>query len=349
MGTRAIWVVVALSCMLSCVRPVLAQSSADRALAEALYDEGRRLMTEGRYADACAKLYESQRLDPATGTLLNLAACREQEGKLATAWLLFKDAAAAARRDGRQDRVEYAEKRAEELSPRVSRLTIEVPAGAALPGLEVKLDGVVVRSAAWGLPTPLDGGTHVVEAAAPGHAPFRGEVQVGVEQANQSLEVPVLAPEAEPRTSTPTTAPSVVAAPDVGTPVGEPVTVPVASAPASPSQRGLGIGVYVAGGLTLGLAASAVVTAVVANGLARDFDEANADPNRTVPERQDLHDEAKTMQIANTALSGVAIVGAAVTTFLILKRPRREVGGGRWRVATWASTTGGGVVVGGAL
>jgi len=57
-------------------------------------------MKQGDYAAACPKLEESQRLDPALGTLLNLADCREQEGNVATAWSLFRDAESLARRGG---------------------------------------------------------------------------------------------------------------------------------------------------------------------------------------------------------------------------------------------------------
>jgi hypothetical protein len=124
-------------------------------------------------SEACPKLAESHRLDPATGTLFALALCHEQEGKLASAWAEFNDAEGRARQEGRQDREALAKERAAALLPRLSSLTVDVsPEAAAHEGLEIRVDGNPLARPAWGVAVPTNGGEHRIEATAPGKAPW---------------------------------------------------------------------------------------------------------------------------------------------------------------------------------
>jgi hypothetical protein len=147
--------------------PALAQPTPDdKAAAEALFEHAKVLMKEGRFAEACPKLEESQRLDAGVGTMLNLGDCYEKSGKTASAWAEFLDAAASARAAGQPEREKRARERAAVLEPRLNRLSITV--AAEVPALEVQRDGVPVQKALWGTPVPLDPGDHNVVAAAPG-------------------------------------------------------------------------------------------------------------------------------------------------------------------------------------
>src|SRR3954470_4044560 len=49
----------------------------DRAAAQALFDQAKELLARDNVTGACPKLEESQRLDPTSGTLINLADCYE--------------------------------------------------------------------------------------------------------------------------------------------------------------------------------------------------------------------------------------------------------------------------------
>jgi hypothetical protein len=150
----------------------------DPARAEQLYELGRKLMAEGRTSAACASFAESDRLDPATGTLLNLAACHEAEGKLATAWAEFREAQAAARHDGRDDRERFAAEHVAGLEPRLSYLRIIVAPQGPADTIEVKLDESVLGATSWGVAAPIDPGPHEVTARAPGRTPFLERVVV---------------------------------------------------------------------------------------------------------------------------------------------------------------------------
>ncbi len=161
------------------------------ALAEALYQKGRELMAAKDYAAACPKFAESQRLEPATGTLLNLAACHEAEGQLASAWLEFTTAEQAARRDGRADRVLFAQERLAALATRVPSIRFRV-SNTQSSDLELRLDGVVIAVTARDVEMPLDPGLHEIQASAPGRRPWSTKLQV-VEAQKVTLEVPELA------------------------------------------------------------------------------------------------------------------------------------------------------------
>ena len=141
------------------------------AQAEVLFREGRDLMAAGKYAEACAAFEQSQKLDPATTTLLNLAACREKLGQLATAWGLFLDAERQTRSasdSAGQQLHDVARSRARKLEPRVSKLAINVPDESKIDGLEIVRDRQRIEAVMWNRALPVDGGTYTITAQAPG-------------------------------------------------------------------------------------------------------------------------------------------------------------------------------------
>jgi len=165
--------------------------SSSKVTAEALFEDGRRLMTEGKYADACPKFAASERLDPSTATLLNLASCYERQGRTATAWATYKEAASAANAVGRNDYLTAAERHASALEPNLARLTLNVE--EPIEALHLERDGVAVERAEWGIAIPVDPGPHLVSATASGHKSWSSTVEVTQSAAHVTLVVPPLA------------------------------------------------------------------------------------------------------------------------------------------------------------
>jgi hypothetical protein len=171
-----------------------AAGAGEKVTAEDLFQQGVELIGKGKWADAAAKLEESNRLDRAAGTTINLADCYEHMGKLASAWTLFVEAAAVfGRRTPPDARAETARTRAEALFPKLSRLSIDVPEGVrATKGLVVKRDGEDVGAAQFGTGIAVDPGTHAIEVSAPGKKAWSAEVKVGGDAAKVTLAVPAL-------------------------------------------------------------------------------------------------------------------------------------------------------------
>lgn len=123
-------------------------------------------MEEQDYPAACRALRASLELERAVGTLLNLARCREFEGRTATAWSLFAEAESLARRLGDQARETAAHENRTRLEPTLLRVRVRVdePGNSA----RLLLDGEEIPLGSVGLPLAVDPGSHVVEFHEPG-------------------------------------------------------------------------------------------------------------------------------------------------------------------------------------
>ena len=134
------------------------------AAAEALFESGHEAMSKGDYDTACARFAESNRLDPAVGSLLNLAACEEKRGRLATSWQLFKRVMSDL--PPGDDRYPIALRRASALRPRVPHVTLRLASDAPRQ-TTVKYGPVVLGQASFDVPLPFDPGEHTLLVGAP--------------------------------------------------------------------------------------------------------------------------------------------------------------------------------------
>ena len=187
--------------------PALAQepSPRDPLAAEALFERGKLLMDQGHTPEACAAFGESQRLDPAGGTLLRLALCHEAAGKLASAWLEFGEVVRVSKEGTGepaklQERVRLAREHLSAIEPRVPKLAIRVQPAARVDGLRVSANGLPRNEGTWDVFLPVDPGDIVVVATAPGRRESRVTVHVaeGQQQNVELLPLAALAPPPAP-------------------------------------------------------------------------------------------------------------------------------------------------------
>lgn len=154
---------------------IAAAQPRDRAAADTLFQAGRDAASRDDFSTACQRFEESNRLDPAVGTVLNLANCREKLGQTASAWQRYREA--LEKLPAADQRVALATERAKALEPRVPYLTLEL-ADASARDVTVLRDGVELGRASLGLALPVDPGDHEIVVKAAGRADSRTAVKL---------------------------------------------------------------------------------------------------------------------------------------------------------------------------
>jgi len=284
--------------------------------ARQLFNDGRTLVGEGKYAEACPKFEESLRLELGVGTQFNLADCWEHIGRTASAQALFLGAAASAKAAGQAERQQVLHDRATALEPRLSRLVIDV--AATDPKLSVKRGDLPLDSDAWGKAVAVDPGKYTITARAPGKKSWEKQVEVTAATPLVTVQVPEL--ESEPvKAATPAkaapkqaAAPADAAAADHG--------------PSSINYRALSVaGIGLVG---IGVGAVMGVKYLSANGDAKDICPSNH--NCSIKQIQDhdrLVDDAKSdrrWSYAGFGVGAAALVGAGALWYF--QRPRTASG-----------------------
>jgi serine/threonine-protein kinase len=264
-------------------------------------------MQDGRHAEACPKLEESQRLDPGGGTLLNLALCHEAIGRYATALGELTEARGIARREGRQDRVDLAQEHLDAIGPKLSFISLDVTQLGGIAGVEVFRNGRAISPNAWSTRIPVDPGLQTIEARAPGHATFKTELEVK-EPGVQTVRIPPLEklPEPPPAQPPPVAPPSVVVPPSV--PNGAPATSPMVWA---------GIGLGTAG--LVSLTAGSIAAGIAAMKRSESEDIAPECDDGCSQEAVDRNDEAiVAADVATGTLVAGSVLGATGLVLLIV-------------------------------
>ena len=142
-------------------------------------------------------------------------------------------------KEGRKDCEKIANEHLALLASRVPRLAVHVVREE--PDLEVKVDGTVLRKPAWDLLTVVDPGAHVIDASAPGRAPFRQTITLA-EGEQRTVQIPALTlgDSSTSAAATPAEASTTVAKP--GSPAPETKTNPLFIASAATGVAGFVVG-----------------------------------------------------------------------------------------------------------
>ena len=291
-------------------------------------------MEEGKVAEACPQLAESQRLDPGGGTVLALALCHEAEGKTATAWKELREALDAAQKGERRDREQFIRPRLDDLAARLSTLQIDLDPGAASsPGVRVLRDGAPVPRPEWGLAVPVDPGVHEVSLVVDGVSVSARTVSVGVARDHQRITLEV--PRAENR-------PAAVAPPSPP----EPAPVVVDADPRSGRRAAFYAGAAV-GVVGLGLGAAYGIRAAHEWSSAR-----SACPDRTCTDASGVQkaSDARTAGYVSTVAFGVGLLGAGVAAYALSLGPwsTNDASSRLLRIAPSVAARAGGLVAEGA-
>lgn len=313
--------------------PVSAQDAEERAAADALFDAARSLMEQGKYEEACPKFRDSYDLDPGVGTLLNLALCYKQGSRTASAWSVYREAAAAARTAGQTDREGLARTEAEKLEGSLVKLLIDVAAEAEVDGLQIKRDEQTLKPSLYGVGIPVDPGEITIVATAPGYATRSATVKVVGEGKTITFRLETMTPEGQPKGAT---APPPSQEPEsTPPPEGEESTATGGPKPEEPLDSpgaGRSPWPWVLGGFGVAAAGTGTVFAFLSKS---DYDksvEICADPqagcSRTdVQTHEDLKTSTRTKAIvayAGWGVGGAALIGAGV--WLLLGQSNSESG-----------------------
>lgn len=269
----------------------------DPAAADALFRSAREAFARGDYATACPRFAESQRLDPAVGTLLNLSACEEKLGKLTVSYAHLVEA--IEKLPPRDARLKAATERRDALKSKIPSVTVVAPED---PKATVLRDDVELRAGAFDVALPIDPGTYVFLVRADGREPSTETVTVREgETRTVTLHLgPPLASKAAPAKMT---------------------VAPAAGSPPAPMsrRRAFGIGALAMGGAGV---VTGLVTGIMVGSAASTYD-ARCDATGCDATGLDAASRGKTLEIVSPVAFAVGAVGIGLGTYLIVTS-RRE-------------------------
>jgi hypothetical protein len=277
--------------------PAGAVDPSDGKKAEGLFTEAMALIDDGRFAEACPKLEESQRLDPALGTQYNLALCEAKIGRYARAWHHMKAVEKLAHATGKRAREESAREKLVAFRARVVYLVVT----SAEETVVVRVDGEIVDPESFAL-FPVEPGKHRIEASSPSKQPWSRDITVpGASGDGSGAAVEVAIPEL----------PSIVRERPLAPPVS-------ASRDGNTGRRTVG---YVLGGVGLAGVATAITTGILVLD-AKSTVEERCTPACADQAGRDALSSGRALLPINAIAWGVGVSGLIAGGIVLLLSPR---------------------------
>jgi hypothetical protein len=147
-----------------CLALFASTAHADKAAkADSLFKQGKKLLGEKRFSEACTTFEEVDKIDPGIGAKLNVAKCYEEWGRLAVAYRWYEQAIATASSTN-DERLPKIKQLADDLDANVPRITIKVQEGANPDIVEtITLDGKPLDETKLNVEVRVDPGPHRIE------------------------------------------------------------------------------------------------------------------------------------------------------------------------------------------
>jgi tetratricopeptide (TPR) repeat protein len=261
-----------------------AQTPSRAEQANALFLEGRELLTSKNTQAACDKFEASIALDPeAPGVMLNLGLCYELLEKYATSLYWFRKAQVAAAEANLPAYEDEAKRHTVALATKVAIVRLDAPGD-----IEIRIDGKLIPPTDYAR-VEIDRGSHTLEARATGKQPYTRDFDIGA-TGGATIRIPALEDEAT--------------VPPVGPPTPPPVDTP------SPRSR-----IVLAASLGAGGLALCIVSPLWARSTRNAYDDAVA--NGEMPS----YASARTKQHIATGMfvGGLGLIG--VGAYLYFTKP----------------------------
>lgn len=270
---------------------VVAHADAKLDEAKAHLQSGTQLYDENNFRGALVEFQKAYELAPSWRILFNIAQVEMELQDYAGALKAYTRYMKEGGPDVPADRATQVNAEIERLRGRVGFLVVQTA-----PGAQVLVDDVQVGYAPLPDPVPVSAGQHRVTVAINGKDPVSRVFDVaGRENVTAALELDVTAPP----------------------PPGKPVVSATTPAPSGPKSR---TPIYVAWGITGGLAVGAGVFAFLAHGASDDLATLRATYPVTHDQLQAQKDKTVRDAAITDVLTGAALVSAGVALYFTVTR-----------------------------